>query len=64
MALEADHVLIWRRPKLTISQGPVRIVAIRALDQPLFHTMMERFLEICFLFGMAGEAQRCLRLYQ
>ena len=62
VALEANHVLIRRRPKLTSSQCAVRIVAIAALDQPFFHAMMERLLEIGFLFGMAREAQRRLLL--
>jgi hypothetical protein len=42
----------------------VRIVAVIALDQSLFYAVMERLLEIGFLFRVAGEAQRRLLLYQ
>ncbi len=64
VALEANRILVRRRPKLAGYQCAVRIVAIAALDQPLFHAMMERLLEIGFLFGVAGEAQRRLLLDQ
>jgi hypothetical protein len=64
MALEANHILVRRRPKLTVSRSSVRIVAIIALDQPLYYAVMERLLEVSSLFDMAGEAQRRLLLYQ
>jgi hypothetical protein len=41
-----------------------RIMAIGALDQPLFHAMMERLLKIALLFRVARETQRRLLLYQ
>jgi hypothetical protein len=62
MALEANCILIRRRPKLAYRQRTVRIVAIGALDEALIHRMMEGFLEVGFLFGMAGEAQSRLLL--
>ena len=42
----------------------MRIVAIGTLDQSLFYAMMERLLEIGFLFDVARKAQRRLLLYQ
>src|SRR6202162_3172342 len=64
MALQANHILIRGRSKLAISQRAVRIVAIGTLDQPFFHAMMERLLEIRSLFYVARKAQRRLLLYQ
>src|ERR1700687_124529 len=64
MALQANHILIRGRSKLAISQRAVRIVAIGTLDQPLFHAMMARLLEIGSLFYVARKAQRRLLLYQ
>jgi hypothetical protein len=64
MALEADRILIRRRPKLAGLQSSMWIVAIIALDQSLFHAMMKWLLEVGFLFGMAREAQRRLLLHQ
>jgi len=64
MALEANHVLVRRRAKLPVSRRPVGIVAVIALDQPLFHTMMKWLLEIGSLFDVAREAKWCLLLYQ
>src|SRR5258708_35396502 len=52
VALHTNHVLIRGRSKLAISRRAVRIVAIGTLDQPLFYAMMERLLEIGFLFGV------------
>jgi len=64
MAFEADCILIRRGAKLAYRHRTVRVVAIRAFDQPLLHGMMEGFLEIGFLLGVAGEAQRRLLLHQ
>jgi len=64
VALEADKVLVGRGPQLAPGRRAVRIVAVAALDQPLFHAMMEGFLEIALLFRVAGEAQRRLLLYK
>jgi len=62
VALEANHVLIRSRAKLAIPHCPVCVVAIGALNQPLFHAMMEWLLEIGSLFDVAGEAKRRLIL--
>ena len=53
MALETNHILIWSRSKLTVSQCAVGAVAVRALDQSFFHAMMERLLKIRLLFNVA-----------
>jgi hypothetical protein len=53
MALEANRILVRSRSKLARNQRPVRIVTIIALDQALFHAMVERLLEVGSLLGMA-----------
>ena len=64
VALQANQVLVGRRAELGHSQRAVRIVAIGALDQPLFHAMAEGLLEVHLLFLVAGEAQARLLAHQ
>lgn len=60
VTLEADEVLIGRRPYLAIAECAVRVVAIGALDQALIDTMAEGLLEIGALFRMTRVTQRGL----
>ena len=68
VALEADHLLVRSRLELAAGSGDrvgpsaaMRVVTIRALDEPFHHAMAERLLEVGALFGVAGEAQIGLR---
>jgi hypothetical protein len=56
VALEANEVLVGCGTQLACNQRAVRIVAIAALNQSLFHAMMKRLLEVALLFRVAGEA--------
>ncbi len=64
VALQADQVLIGRRPDLAVPQRAVGIVAVGALDQALVHAMAERLLEINSLFLVARVAQLGLLAHQ
>ena len=59
VALEADQFsfLTRGRPDLTAATGAMRVMTIRAPDQPFQHAMAERLLEIDALLLVAGEAQ-------
>jgi len=62
VAGEADHILRGRAPDLFRPYGPVRIVAIGALNKALVHAMVEGHIELRFLLQMAGIAKLRLRL--
>ena len=61
MALEADRILRGRSSHLLGLDRAVRIVTVRALDQPLVHSMMEWHFELSFLLEMARVTELWLR---
>ena len=53
MALETDRILGGRSSHLLRLHRTVHVVAIAALDQPFIYSMVERHVELGFLFQMA-----------
>ena len=64
VACEADAVLRCRRAQLFADEPTVRVVAIRALNESLFHPMVERHVELRFDLLMTAVTQSRLRLSQ
>lgn len=58
VALKADHILRSSRSDLLRLGGPVRVVAIRALNQVLVHAVVKRHGEL----GLLGQVARVAKL--
>ena len=57
VALGAHGIHLRRGAEVFFVEGAVRIVAVRAVDQPLFHLVMEGLIELRLRVGVALEAE-------
>jgi hypothetical protein len=64
MACKADIVAPCRRAQLLADEPTMRIVTIHTLNCSLFHSMVERHVELRFDFLMTAVTQSGLRLSQ
>lgn len=60
VTLRADRINLRCRFQILVIETPMRVVTVRAGDQPFFHLVMERLIELRLHIGMALEAQRRL----
>ncbi len=60
MACEANRIPRCRRAQLLANEPSVGIVTVRALNEPFFHAMVERHIELRLDFLMAGVAEAWL----
>ena len=65
VALRADRIHLCRCAQILPVEGPVRVVAVRALHQAFFHLVVERHVELRLRICVALEAKlRLLNLQQ
>lgn len=64
VTLGANRILLRRRPQAFLAERAMRVVAIGALHQSLFHLVMERHGELRLHVGMALEAEHRLSGFQ